>query len=131
MRNMRNLFRNLVHRFAGFWRLEIGQSRYGGWHYHIVFHAPRGMRCELIKALPNWTNEPLDPVSSSQKFNRSQWEVVGVNKGWHLKRVYNVSGVLDYLAKVRIGSDGEPLNREERLVLATQRVREFDKFGVR
>ena len=76
-RNMRNLFRGLAHRFAGFWRLEIGSPRYGGWHYHLVFHAPRGMRAALMNALPIWTGEPLDVSRSSKSFSKSKWRVYG------------------------------------------------------
>lgn len=129
MQNMRNLFRGRAHRFAGFWRFEIGSQRYGGPHHHIVFHSPRGMRCELMEALPGWTDEPLDVLRSSQFFNRSQWRVNSLRNAWQLERVYDVPGVLDYLAKLRIGPDGAPITRVERLAKAMVRAREYGTFG--
>lgn len=127
---LRNLFRSLPHRFSGFWRLEIGSSRYGGWHYHIVFHAPRGMRATLIEALPIWTDETLDVSRSSQSFNKTQWRLYGSERGWQLERIYDVPGLIDYLAKAPLGRDGKPLTRSLRLGKAKGRVREYGLFGV-
>ena len=131
MQHMRNLFRDLPHRFSGFWRLEFGTLRYGGWHYHIVFHLPRGMREILLNALPDWTGKKIDALISSQHFRGSKWQVKSEGGSWQLKRVYDVLGIVEYLAKIPIDPDGRPLTRKERLIEAKDRVREYAKFGVK
>lgn len=130
MQNMRNLYRGRAHRFASVWRFEIGLDYFGGPHHHIVFHSPRGMRSELMEALPGWTGEALDASRSSQIFNRSRWLIYSLYNTWQLERVYDVPGILDYLAKVRVGRNGEPSTRAVRLTKATGRVREYGASGL-
>ena len=130
MHLLRNFYRSFPQRFAGVWRYEVGTARYGGRHYHIAFHIPRGMRDRLLKAVQRWLDEPIDKGRSSQSFRRSKWQVVGIRSGWHLRRIYCIDGALDYMAKVPKDAAGEAVSRAERLQAGTNRVREFETFGV-
>ncbi len=124
-----NLYRNVPQTFAGVWRYEIGTDRYGGCHYHIAFHAPRGMRDRLLDALQGWFDEPLDLKRSSRSFRNPKWKAYGIRGGWQLCRIYELDGALDYIAKVLTDGNGEPLSRAERL--GNARVREYATFGRR
>lgn len=129
MKQCVNLYRNVPQTFAGVWRYEVGTDRYGGCHYHIAFHAPRGMRDHLLDALQGWFDEPLDPKRSSRSSRNTRWKAYGIRGGWQLCRIYELGGALDYIAKVRTDGNGEPLSRAARLGKA--RVREFATFGRR
>ena len=128
MQLCRKLYRNIPQKFAGVWRCEFGTDRYGGHHYHIAFHAPYGMRERLLDALQRWLDEPLDVERSSRSFRYSKWQAWGVYGRWHLRRIYQLDGALDYIAKVPKDASGEPLARGKRLGGA--RVREFGGFGI-
>jgi len=128
MQLCRKLYRNIPQNFAGVWRCEFGTDRYGGHHYHIAFHAPRGMRARLLDALQRWLGEPLDVRRSSRSFRHPTWQVWGVRRGWHLRRIYQLDGALDYIAKVPKDANGEPLSRGQRL--GRVRAREFTAFGI-
>ena len=128
MKLLMNLYRNVPQKFAGVWRCEFGTDRYGGHHYHIAFHAPYGMRERLLDALQRWFDEPLDESRSSRSFRYYKWQAWGVYGRWHLRRIYQLDGALDYIAKVPKDANGEPLSRVQRLGGA--RVREFAAFGI-
>jgi hypothetical protein len=81
MKHLRNFFRLLPQDFAGVWRYEVGTSRYGGLHYHVAFHLPRGIRGRLLEALQRWFDELIDEARSSKSFKRPKWQVVGVRNG--------------------------------------------------
>lgn len=129
--NLRNLYRDRPHAFAGVWRFEIGTVRYGGRHYHLAYHSPRGLRDKILDALQRWHDEPLDARLSSKSFRHAKWHVVGVRRGWELRRIHALDGALDYLAKVPLDADGTPVPRDTRLAGAGCRVREFGTFGQR
>lgn len=128
-KQLRNLYRKKPHTFAGVWRYEFGTFRYGKRHYHIAFHLPRGMRKRLLKALQKWFDEPLDADRSLQSFNHPKWQVRSVNNGWHLRRIYDLESMLDYMAKVPKGPTGEGVSRDERLKGDAKKVREYGTFG--
>lgn len=127
--NLRNSFRGLKQDFAGFWRYEI-KSSWTTEHVHIVFHAPRGLRAKLIEALPNWTGDPHDQKATPSCFKYGNWQVKSVTGIWHLRRVYDVPGLIEYLAKIPTAADGEPLTRSDRLKSASRSIRERGIFGV-
>ena len=131
MKALGNLFRGCRHTYAGVWRFEIGTARYGGRHYHVAFHAPRGMRDRVLAALQRWFDEPLDEARSHADFRRSKWRVVGVRGGWQVARVYTLEDALDYLAKTPLDAQRRPVSREARLTGAQGRVREYGVFGLR
>lgn len=130
MKHLRNLYRSSPKVFTGVWRHEFGTDRYGGWHYHIVFHLPRGMRDRLLKALQKWLDEPLDEQRLSPSFRHPKWQAKGVRSGWHLRRIYSIDGLLDYIAKVPKDAAGKAVSRAVRLQSGTKRVREYDTFGL-
>jgi len=86
------------------------------------------MRVRLLDALQRWLDEPLDVRRSSRSFRHSKWQAWGVYGRWHLRRIYQLDGALDYIAKVPKDANGEPLSRGQRLGRA--RVREFATFGI-
>lgn len=130
LRNLRNLFRSLRHEFAGIWRREAHARNPYGEHLHILFHAPRGMRATLMRLVPLWLDDPVAPYRTSKRFDRPNWRVGSTNRSWQLERVYGVSGALDYVAKVPLGRDEQPMSRPERLDCVRRTVREYGNFGV-
>jgi hypothetical protein len=127
--NLRNSFRGLKQDFAGFWRYEI-KSSWTTEHVHIVFHAPRGLRAKLIEALPSWTGDPCDQKATPCCFKYANWQVKSVTGIWHFRRVYDVPGLIEYLAKIPNAADGKPLTRSDRLKSASRSIRERGIFGV-
>lgn len=130
MKLLDNLYRSVPQTFAGVRRYEVGTDRYGGRHYHIAFHMPRGMRDRLIEALQGWLDEPLDGRRSSLSPGCPKWQAFGTRSGWHLRRIYDLDGALDYMAKVPKGPTGDLESRAVRLRGETGRVREYATFGI-
>ena len=130
MQLLRNLFRNRQHRFAGFWRREIGTRRYGGNHCHILFHAPRGMGQRLVQALGRLTRDPARPIQQSGSRRVRRLATRGTGGSWHLRRITNLHGLLAYVSKTPLKSDGTGMTRDERMRGCGGRFKEFRTFGL-
>lgn len=131
LQNLRNCYRNSRHSFSGIWRREVFGKEKRGEHLHLLTHAPRGMRDRFLEKLPVWANDPLDTARTSRRFDRKTWRAVGMSGTWHLGRIYELEGVLDYLAKVPIDENGQLVSRPVRLRPVRKGAREFAIFGVK
>jgi hypothetical protein len=132
MQTMRNQFRRRGHHFAGFWRREFASPRNGGNHCHILFHAPRGIWTSVSAAMARLTR---DTVAARPRLNvgRPQRCLAerGASRTWHLRRITNLPGLLDYISKVPVTRDGRTQTRQARLKGHGDRVKEFRSFGMK
>ena len=131
IQNLRNSFRGRKHSFSGLWRREVFGHSPMGVHLHLALHLPRGVRQLFLESLPVWLGDQLDQRFTSKRFNRPNWKAVSIKRTWHLCRVYHCNGLLDYLAKIPLDTNGRPLDRAARCKFLGHSAREFGVFGLR
>lgn len=124
LNRLRSAFRRERMELRGISRIEAANV---GVHFHLALQGQRGTRVLLARLLHKWTDDPIG--ASSTRFDRATWHITSHNRTWDLHRVYDVVGLIKYLAKVPLTPDGSPMTRGQRLA-GLGRVREFETFGV-